>query len=281
MFYPPLSLNQSNQNEIAFGTENICIDTAQGTAGWATTFDLPGIAPDENVSAINYINTTLLYAATDQGKIFRCVQTAGTWAANDISAPGIAGRFIWDVQTMPGNNNTLIAVAAGFGIPHVWQCINANTTPAWTDISGTAPNRLPDIPVNALVIDTATTFYIGTDVGVYRTINGGSSWALFNNGMPNVAIFDLKLHQPTRLLRAATHGRGIWEFQLDVPAPNNVDLYVRDHVMSTARILPRHQEYHPLLKILYNMLTLMIMFIGGSVPTLKWMLLKVHPLAIK
>ena len=242
LFYPPFTLNQVNQNEIAYGTENVCIDTAQGTAGWGTTIVLPGLTATgtnlEMVSAISFINSNLLYAGTNRGKIFRCAKTAGTWAATNISPAGIANRYVWDVQTMPANNNSLITVVSGFGTPHVWQCANANTAPVWTDISGIAPNRLPDIPVNALVIDTATTFYIGTDVGVYRTINGGTSWALFNNGMPNVAIFDLKLHQPTRLLRAATHGRGIWEFQLDVPAPNNVDLYVRDHVMSTARILP-------------------------------------------
>jgi hypothetical protein len=48
----------------------------------------------------------------------------------------------------------------------------------------------------------------------------------------------MRLHNPTRLLRAGTHGRGIWERKLDVPSVSNVDLFFRDHLMSTGRILP-------------------------------------------
>jgi hypothetical protein len=76
---------------------------------------------------------------------------------------------------------------------------------------------------------------------VFRTTNGNvatPTWTLFNDGLPNTAVYDLQLHAPTRLLRAATHGRGLWERKLDVAAMSNVDIYVRDHLMSTARVLP-------------------------------------------
>jgi hypothetical protein len=46
-------------------------------------------------------------------------------------------------------------------------------------------------------------------------------------------VYDLKLHEPTRLLRAATHGRGLWERQLDVASVANVRLVMRDHVRWT------------------------------------------------
>src|SRR5262249_10793277 len=94
--------------------------------------------------------------------------------------------------------------------------------------------------VNALAIDLAApnTYYIGTDVAVYRTTNGGTTWTQFSQGLPNCAIFDLKLHTPARLLRAATHGRGMWERRLDVPATPAVDLFVRDHLLDTGRASP-------------------------------------------
>jgi hypothetical protein len=54
------------------------------------------------------------------------------------------------------------------------------TSAVWTDISGTGANHVPDIPVNALCIDPsiANTYYVGTDIGVFRTTDGGVNWML-------------------------------------------------------------------------------------------------------
>jgi hypothetical protein len=35
------------------------------------------------------------------------------------------------------------------------------------------------------------------------------------NGLPDAPVFDLQIHPTQRLLRAATHGRGVYEFPLD------------------------------------------------------------------
>src|SRR5215813_9894558 len=80
--------------------------------------------------------------------------------------------------------------------------------------------------------------YVGTDVGVWATTDGGVNWNPFSDGLPNVAVYDLKLHAPTRLLRAATHGRGLWERQLDVAGIANARLVIRNHVMDTGRLRP-------------------------------------------
>jgi hypothetical protein len=73
--------------------------------------------------------------------------------------------------------------------------------------------RLPDTPVNALVIDDMNpdTFYIGTDVGVFRTVDKGKKWTGFSKGLPNCQVYDMRLHSPSGLLRIITHGRGIWQ----------------------------------------------------------------------
>jgi hypothetical protein len=86
-----------------------------------------------------------------------------------------------------------------------------------------------------LLLDPAApnTMYVGTDVGVWTTTDGGANWLPFSDGLPNVAVYDLKLHAPTRLLRAATHGRGLWERQLDGAGVADVRLLIRDHVMDT------------------------------------------------
>jgi uncharacterized protein (TIGR03437 family) len=56
--------------------------------------------------------------------------------------------------------------------------------------------------------------YIGTDIGVFMTNNGGASWDPLMNGLPRTTVLSLKLHRRSRILRAATHGRSIFDFQL-------------------------------------------------------------------
>ncbi|MGH9668930.1 MAG: hypothetical protein ACRD3A_02305 [Terriglobales bacterium] len=71
-----------------------------------------------------------------------------------------------------------------------------------------------DAPANAVVVDPIdpTIVYVGTDVGVFATNDGGATWDEYGTGLPNVAVmamrtFDSGNHHE---LRVGTHGRGIW-----------------------------------------------------------------------
>lgn len=240
LFYPPMALDETNSNNVAFGTDQINLDPAQGTLAWPTKVPLPGISG--RVSAIHYTSSTLIYAGTTTGQVYCLKKPGASWTATPIhAAPLPVGPFITDLAAVPGAPNTVIVIMSGFGISHVWRgVVPAAGAATWTNISGSGVGALPDIPANALVIDPASpnTFYVATDVAVYRTTNGGTSWTQFSQGLPNCAVFDMRLHNPTRLLRAATHGRGLWERKLDVPSVPDVDIYFRDHLMSTARIIP-------------------------------------------
>ena len=68
------------------------------------------------------------------------------------------------------------------------------------------------------VVDPAApdaTLYVATDIGVFRSTNGGATWSVLGTGLPAVAVLSLKLHTGSRTLVAATHGRGMWD--LSVP----------------------------------------------------------------
>ena len=79
------------------------------------------------------------------------------------------------------------------------------------------------MPYNAIVIDTANpnNIYVGTDIGIWKSADGGGSWNHMGPevGMPNVAVFDLKIQGGTGRVFAFTHGRGA--FMLDPNAINN------------------------------------------------------------
>jgi photosystem II stability/assembly factor-like uncharacterized protein len=240
LFYPPMAMDETNPNNLAFGTDRINLDSAQGTGGWPVKVSLPGMTG--NVSAIHYVNSTRIYVGTTTGKVYKLTKSGSSWTATPLGAAPLPGQWIWDIAARPDDINTLVVVMSGFGISHVWRgAVPASGAATWTNISGSgAGTTLPDIPVNALAIDplAPNTYYIATDVAVYRTTNGGATWTQFSQGLPNAAVFDMRLHNPSRLLRAATHGRGMWERVLDVASTPVVDIFVRDHLMDTGRVSP-------------------------------------------
>lgn len=89
---------------------------------------------------------------------------------------------------------------------------------AWTDISPSL-----NIPFNAIALDgsdTPTTLYVGTDFGVLRSVDTGKSWSVLDDiHFPRAPVLDLILSDQARILRAATYGRGVFQF---VPATGPV-----------------------------------------------------------
>jgi hypothetical protein len=59
--------------------------------------------------------------------------------------------------------------------------------------------------------------YAGTDVGLYRSTDRGLSWAEVGDGLPAASIHDLRINADGSRLVAATHGRGVWELNFEVP----------------------------------------------------------------
>ena len=87
----------------------------------------------------------------------------------------------------------------------------------WEDRSGPAGgDGLIDVEHNALVVDSVApaNLYAGADIGVWHSQDSGLTWRPLENGLPDAPVFDLQIHPSQRLLRAATHGRGVYEIQL-------------------------------------------------------------------
>src|SRR5205809_5805093 len=111
----------------------------------------------------------------------------------------------------------------GFHVAHVWKTSNGGVN--WTNFTA----NLPDAPVNAILIDAGSTpstgtIYVGTDVGVFSSSTGTTSWTevgpVSGSGqtgfLPNVSVTALRMFNSggNKILRASTYGRGVWQSAL-------------------------------------------------------------------
>ncbi|MDX2302491.1 MAG: hypothetical protein NW226_06800 [Microscillaceae bacterium] len=51
--------------------------------------------------------------------------------------------------------------------------------------------------------------FLGTEFGLFITVDGGKNWSRFTNNMPAVAVHYIELHKETNDLVMGTHGRGV------------------------------------------------------------------------
>lgn len=134
---------------------------------------------------------------------------------NSITSSGFSHTSIQRAVADPSDGNTFYLCRVSYWTGQILKTTDFGTT--WTDISG----NLPKIAHNDLFIDPANTnhLYAANDFGVYWSNNGGTDWHKLSNGMPFVPVLDFDFYEngSTRLLRAASHGRGVFELQIDTP----------------------------------------------------------------
>lgn len=150
-----------------------------------------------------------LYASRGSS-IYRKDLGSTTWIS--VSS-GLPGSSVTRVVPDLANPDGVYATISGFGGSHVFWSSNAGDS--WEDITG----DLPNVPVQDLAINLndASTLYVGTDLGVFQTTNHGQNWEIFGTGFPVVVVDDMEMQARTGILRAATHGRGLWEIPTGNP----------------------------------------------------------------
>ncbi|HZY41262.1 MAG TPA: hypothetical protein VFF59_04590, partial [Anaerolineae bacterium] len=219
LFYAPIALGPGTPNTVYFGSDRLYRSANRGDTMTAVSQQFAFGVPVTTIG-ISPQNDNVRIVGTRDGKVYRTMTGANPMidvtSASFPANPGSATRrFVGRAVIDPNNVNTAYVsfsyyAPAGQG---VWKTTNLNAaTPTWT-ASG---NGLPSIPVNAFVVDPADSnaLYAGTDIGVYQSTDGGANWSPFNSGLPRVPVFDLALQDANRVLRAATHGRGIYEVLL-------------------------------------------------------------------
>jgi hypothetical protein len=251
LFYAPIAGTPRNPaapaeaDIVAFGSIRPWISTTFG-GGWTSIPNgtLPGDSLNDRIRSLAFASATRLYAGTMAGGVYRFDRAGSSWTRTQINTLGGANALplvgpVTDITVDPGDT-TGGSIYISFGgtgdYRHVWHFDGTQ----WQQRSGPAAGNLAsllDVQATAIAVDPAnpTDVYVGADIGVWRSTNGGSTWAPYSEGLPDAGIMDLALHAPRRLLRAATHGRGVYERTLDATPKPGVELYIRDTQLDQGR----------------------------------------------
>lgn len=177
------------------------------------TFDDPekyGDIPYQTLFSIaeSPLKFGLLYVGTDDGRVWMTGNDGRDW--KEINQ-GVPVKWVAELVASRYDEETVYMIQNGKRdddfAPYVWKSTDKGER--WTSIV----NNLPSGPVNVIKEDpkNPAVLYVGTDLGVYVSLDGGAGWHSLPGGdLPTSYYQDLVIHPREDILVAATHGRGLW-----------------------------------------------------------------------
>jgi photosystem II stability/assembly factor-like uncharacterized protein len=216
----PMLVSPHNAKTLYFGGNHVFKSVNRGDTWEALGPDLTRGEPGPNKYAGHTITTIaesplkagVLWTGTDDGKVH--VSTDGGRAWIDVSAklPDLPDeRWVTRVECSPFD-----AATAYVSIdrhrnndrsPYVFKTTDNGAT--WKAITSNLP---AGGPVHVIRADPRNPdlLFVGTEFGLFVSVNGGASWQQVRRGLPTVAVHDLAIHPRDRELVIATHGRSIY-----------------------------------------------------------------------
>ncbi len=147
-------------------------------------------------------NTTTLYVASQNGRLFRAENAQSVPEVTEIGSPDFPSAYISSIA-IGGSEDTLLVTFSNYGVPSVWQTYDGGEN--WTDISA----GLPDIPVRWAIYhpETSKNIMLATELGIWKSVDG-STWT-HDATFPNVRVDMLRMREGDNTVLAASHGRGL------------------------------------------------------------------------
>nr|MBP6625219.1 hypothetical protein [Chitinophagaceae bacterium] len=120
---------------------------------------------------------------------------------------------VCQIKFDPNQNNTLYACSASGGL---WKSTNAGNQ--WTNMQ---TDKLPEMNLSSLCVDYTNSDiiylssgdpnYYSADLGIWKTIDGGTNWSQINNGIGNKMAVELLMDPQDHLVLIAATDSGIFK----------------------------------------------------------------------
>lgn len=222
-FITPLLLDPTNATRLYVGASSLwrTTNSRAGSVSWSAV--KPATTSKISALAIAANNGNVLWVGHNDGRSFRTANATAatpTWTAVDDNGAldPLPNRYLTRLAIDPTNHNVVWATFGGFASGNVRVTRDGGAT--WNDASGTGVRRLPDVPVNCIVLhpDDPNVLYVGTEVGVFASDDAGAHWSANNDGPNQAPVEQVVFEQGSRKLIAATLGRGLWTCLVQRPS---------------------------------------------------------------
>ena len=191
--------NPEKQDQSSSG--GLSVDNS-GAENHTTIFTIAESPLDENI----------IWVGTDDGNVQITQDGGKTWTNVTKNLTGIpANTWVYHIEASVHGKGTAYAVFEGHTTgdmkPYALKTTDYGKT--WKNIIS------KDIQENAFVRNIQEDYknedllFLGTELGLYVTIDGGKNWSQFTNNMPPVAVHFIDMQKQTNDIVMGTHGRGV------------------------------------------------------------------------
>lgn len=205
LFYPPVESSATTGDTTAIGMRALYVSRNNGSSWTRLGFPTAGIA-----SAMYIPDPDTVVVGLTDGRVLRTRFTTSWSTLTAVTTPR-PGAQVSDLYAEAGGTGRLIATTRATGGARVFVSDDGGVH--WT-------NRTPALtrlPINAVAVDdrNRNRIWVAADLGVFQSLDGGATWSTFSASLPNAFIGDLVFHPHSRVLRAGTRNRGVWEIPVD------------------------------------------------------------------
>jgi len=217
LFIAPFTMNAGNRQHLWTGGHSIWRTTNQAVS-WQRATGTNQTCGGGAVSAVaahpldpNRVIVGMSDGCFHYNHAALTAPNAGTWPGGGFIASGYISWMAWD----PTNINVAYATVSNFGVTNLLKSIDGGAT--WSARTGSGGTALPQIPALTVAVSPVDPqqVFVGTDLGVFTSTDGGASWYVENTGFANTPVEALRVSDSApRQLFAFTHGRGAWRVPL-------------------------------------------------------------------
>ena len=156
------------------------------------------------------LDSMIIWAGTDDGNLQVTSDGGKTWTNVSVNIKDLPANT-WCSYVEPGHfdKNTVFATfdghRTGDKTPYIFTSADLGKT--WTALGDTAIKAYCHVIKQDII--NPELLFLGTEGGLYLSVDQGKNWTHFSGNVPKVPVMDIAIHPREQSLVLATHGRGI------------------------------------------------------------------------